>query len=104
MIQYRLLKVSSLFLMVALPALMVALPAGGQVAVFEGLAVSMPANGECDPCDMDCDGAINAFDIEPFLNILFGGATPCDDCTGDVDGDGVVNAFDIEPFLNCLFP
>ncbi len=26
----------------------------------------------CDPCDMNCDGDINAFDIEPFLDLLFG--------------------------------
>ncbi len=25
----------------------------------------------CDPCDMNCDGDINALDIEPFLNCLF---------------------------------
>ncbi len=60
--------------------------------------------GTCDACDMNCDGDVNAFDIEPFLDLLFGGAVPCNTCTGDVNGDGVVDAFDIEPFLNCLFP
>lgn len=25
----------------------------------------------CDPCDMNCDGGIDASDIEPFLNCLF---------------------------------
>ncbi len=58
----------------------------------------------CDPCDMNCDGVINAFDIEPFLDLLFGGPVPCDTCTGDVNGDGNIDAFDIEPFLACLFP
>ena len=58
----------------------------------------------CDACDMDCDGEINAFDIEPFLDLLFGGGIPCNFCTGETNGDGVVNAFDIEPFLECLFP
>jgi hypothetical protein len=58
----------------------------------------------CDPCDMNCDGAINAFDIEPFLDLLFGPGPPCNTCTGDVNGDGVIDAFDIEPFLECLFP
>ena len=59
----------------------------------------------CDPCDMNCDGDINAFDIEPFLDLLFDPkATPCNTCTGDVDGNGVIDAFDIEPFLECLFP
>jgi hypothetical protein len=60
--------------------------------------------GDCDPCDMNCDGAVNAFDIEPFLEILFEGLVPCNSCTGDVNGDGVIDAFDIEPFLECLFP
>ena len=59
----------------------------------------------CDPCDMNCDGEVNAFDIEPFLDLLFSpNAPPCDTCTGDVDGNGVIDAFDIEPFLECLFP
>jgi hypothetical protein len=58
----------------------------------------------CDPCDMNCDGQIDTFDIEPFLDLLFGGGDPCDECTGDVNGDGDINAFDIEPFLACLFP
>jgi len=60
--------------------------------------------GDCDPCDMNCDGDINAFDIEPFLDLLFGPGPPCNTCTGDVNGDGVIDAFDIEPFLECLFP
>ena len=60
--------------------------------------------GGCEPCDMNCDGQIDAFDIEPFLGILFNGDTPCDACTGDVNGDANINAFDIEPFLECLFP
>ena len=58
----------------------------------------------CDPCDMNCDSEINAFDIEPFLDLLFNNATPCGTCAGDVNADGIIDAFDIEPFLNCLFP
>jgi hypothetical protein len=59
----------------------------------------------CDPCDMNCDGIVNAFDIEPFLELLFDpNAVPCAECTGDVNGDGTIDAFDIEPFLMCLFP
>ena len=57
----------------------------------------------CDPCDMNCDEEINAFDIEPFLELLFGGGERCAPCTGDVNGDDEINAFDIEPFLECLF-
>ena len=58
----------------------------------------------CQPCDMNCDDVVDAFDVEPFLGLLFEGSGPCASCTGDVNGDGVIDAFDIEPFLGCLFP
>ena len=68
-----------------------------------GVAVT-PERG-CDPCDTNCDWAVNAFDIEPFLDLLFDpNARPCNTCTGDVNHAGLIDAFDIEPFLNCLFP
>jgi outer membrane protein assembly factor BamB len=61
--------------------------------------------------DLNCDGAIDAFDIEPYLLILFDPETyaaeypKCDGQTaGDINVDGSVNAFDIEPFLELLFP
>ncbi len=38
---------------------------------------------------------MSRFDIEPFLELRFGGGVPCDNCTGDANGDGVVDAFDI---------
>ena len=69
-----------------------------------GVALISADDEVCDPCDMNCDGAIDAFDIEPFLDLLFQGPPPCAECTGDVNGDGVIDAFDIEPFLECLFP
>ena len=53
---------------------------------------------------MNCDGEVNEFDVEPFLDLLFDGATPCNTCSGDANGDGTIDAFDIEPFLTCLFP
>ena len=60
--------------------------------------------------DVNCDGAIDAMDIEPFLLALFdpdGYARSYPDCDidlADVNGDGILNAFDIEPFLGLLFP
>ncbi|MCZ6817849.1 MAG: hypothetical protein O7F76_14275 [Planctomycetota bacterium] len=62
------------------------------------------AVAECDPCDMNCDGVVDALDIEPFLDLLFGGGTPCDFCTGDVNGDMRIDAGDIQGFIECLFP
>ncbi len=57
----------------------------------------------CDPCDMNCDGQVNALDIEDFLDLLFAAGVPCNGCTGDVNRDGRIDAGDIEPFLICLF-
>lgn len=60
--------------------------------------------------DVNCDGGIDAFDIEPFLLALFEAEEytnqypDCDINLADVNGDGVMDAFDIEPFLNRLFP
>ena len=60
--------------------------------------------------DVNCDGAIDAFDIEPFLLVLFDPegyrlAHPtCDALLADIDQNGRVDAFDIEPFIDLLFP
>ena len=59
---------------------------------------------DCDPCDMNCDGVVDALDIESFIGLLFLGDEPCQPCTGDVNGDGFIDANDIEGFINCLFP
>lgn len=59
----------------------------------------------CDPCDTNCDGEFNAFDIGPFLELLFDpNAQPCDWCSGDANGDGQIDAFDLEAFLGCITP
>ncbi len=72
-------------------------------SVPNGRAVSCPACGGCDPCDANCDGAVDAFDIEPFIDVLVNpNPMPCSSCAGDANGDMVVDAFDIEPFINCL--
>jgi len=60
------------------------------------------------PGDLNCDGAINNFDIDPFVlaltdSIAYARAYPhCDWILGDVNGDGVVNNFDIDPFVTLL--
>ncbi len=59
--------------------------------------------------DANCDGAVDFFDIDPFLLALFDSsqyaATLCggDFCAVDVDCSGTVDFFDIDPFLACLF-
>ena len=60
--------------------------------------------------DVNCDGTINALDIEPFLVALFepgqySARFPnCDIELADLNGDGAIDALDIEPFLGLLFP
>jgi len=58
--------------------------------------------------DLNCDGAINAFDIDPFTLALtdpagYAAAYPnCDIDLADINADGQVNAFDIDPFVDLL--
>ncbi|MBU0641596.1 MAG: right-handed parallel beta-helix repeat-containing protein [Planctomycetes bacterium] len=62
--------------------------------------------------DLNCDGAINGFDIDAFVLALQ--ATPpdyaeyyaqypdCDHMLADINGDGTVNGFDIDAFVELL--
>jgi hypothetical protein len=60
--------------------------------------------------DVNCDGSIDAFDIEPFVTALvdpeaYLAAYPtCDPALADANGDERVDAFDIEPFTRLLIP
>jgi hypothetical protein len=60
--------------------------------------------------DANCDGVIDAFDIEPFIAALldpvgYAVAYPrCDFMLADINADGAVDAFDIEPFIALLLP
>jgi hypothetical protein len=58
--------------------------------------------------DLNCDGTVNTFDIDPFVLALTSPETyaeqfpACDYLLADIDGDGSVNAFDIDPFVELL--
>ncbi len=58
--------------------------------------------------DLNCDGLINAFDIDPFVLALTAPeeyALTFPECSlmlADVNCDGLINAFDIDPFVVCL--
>jgi hypothetical protein len=60
--------------------------------------------------DLNCDGHVDAFDIEPFVTALLDRQRylmvypSCDPLLGDVNEDGVLDAFDIEPFTGLLVP
>lgn len=56
----------------------------------------------CVPCDINADGSINGFDIDPFVALLTGIGVPIYPCSGDMNGDGSVNGFDIDPFVTAL--
>ncbi len=58
--------------------------------------------------DLNCDGAVNAFDIDAFVLAVTDAAgyevsyPDCDVYLADCNEDGVVNAFDIDPFVGLL--
>ncbi|MGE0481067.1 MAG: hypothetical protein AB7Q17_11405 [Phycisphaerae bacterium] len=60
------------------------------------------------PGDLNCDGLVNNFDIDPFVLALtdpasYAAAFPtCDISRADVNDDGLVNNFDIDPFVALL--
>ncbi len=59
--------------------------------------------------DLNCDGEVNALDIEGFILALFDPAQypiqypDCDINLADINGDGTIDALDIEEFINLLF-
>lgn len=72
-----------------------------------GVAVIV-GGSQWDLGDMNCDGAVDAFDVDPFVLALtdpvgYAAAFPnCDLMNGDCNGDGVLDAFDIDPFVAIL--
>jgi hypothetical protein len=84
----------------------------GGTESFDGL--NQPVAG--DSCvttafrgDLNCDGLLNAFDIDPFVVALtdpagYASLYPSCNwlCTRDINCDGSVNAFDIDPFVELL--
>lgn len=58
--------------------------------------------------DLNCDGVVDFFDIDPFVLALTGQAgydaafPDCEYLAADADGDGGVDFFDIDPFVGLL--
>lgn len=72
---------------------------------------SLLVNQTCAPvlvADLNCDGLVNNFDIDPFVLAISDPAgyqaqfPNCDISAGDTNGDGLVNNFDIDPFVAIL--
>lgn len=59
-------------------------------------------------CDINCDGGVNVFDIDPFVVALVSpeqyalSYPTCDIRAADINRDGRVDVFDIDCFRNCM--
>ncbi|QOJ14745.1 MAG: hypothetical protein HRU75_08875 [Planctomycetia bacterium] len=77
---------------------------GAPIAMVSGVLALTPGL----PGDMNCDCAVNNFDIDPFVEALVNpeayaaAHADCDLLAADVDGDGLVTNFDIDPFVQLL--
>jgi outer membrane protein assembly factor BamB len=96
---------------VAVPNINIGAPAIGPdgTLVVCGVGTSVVAyrtpRNPVTPGDVNCDGVVNNFDIDPFVLAItdpeaYALAYPdCDIAAADVNGDGQVNNFDIDPFV-----
>lgn len=80
-----------------------------------GESLDADGNGVPDECeagamigDLNCDGVVNSFDIDPFVLAItnpsgYQAAFPgCSIMNADANADGSVNSFDIDPFVGLL--
>jgi hypothetical protein len=81
--------------------------------IASGTSLDANGNGIPDECesllgDMNCDGLINGYDIDPFVLALTDPAAyqasypACEIMHADINGDGTVNGYDIDPFVSLL--
>jgi hypothetical protein len=72
--------------------------------------VNIYCNQPSVPGDLNCDGVLNAFDIDPFVLALtspadYAAAYPgCNINNADCNGDGQINVFDVDPFVDLIIP
>jgi hypothetical protein len=72
------------------------------------LRIDLDQIGAAPPGDLNCDGVVNGFDIDPFVIALtdpdgYAALFPdCDRTLADINGDGTVDGFDIDPFVLLL--
>jgi hypothetical protein len=79
--------------------------ASGPANIYNAAMLSGPFTPPPPMGDVNCDGAVNAFDIDPFIKCLISDSptAPCTNCsTADIDENGDINAFDIDPFVQCV--
>jgi hypothetical protein len=79
-----------------------------EAAVDDFLVISFQCTDLYVPGDLNCDGLVNAFDIDPFVLALSNPAQyqqqypDCNYMLADINADGQLNAFDIDPFVDLL--
>ena len=81
----------------------------GNVALWEDFSLRFYGT-EIAPLvgDLNCDGAINLFDVDPFILAVsdpagYAAVHPtCDIAAGDCNADGTVDLFDVDPFVELL--
>lgn len=78
--------------------------------IFPGFTpVRLGVTRSCTRGDLNCDGRVDNFDIDPFVQALldpsgYAASHPaCDRRNGDLNGNGTLDFFDIEPFVQRLF-
>ncbi|MFH1748039.1 MAG: hypothetical protein ABIG44_13470 [Planctomycetota bacterium] len=80
---------------------------GGNLQLVGGFWFSA-AESQYGLGDMNCDGAVNAYDIDGFICAVspacdYEGLYPdCDRMLADCNGDGAVNAYDIDGFITLV--
>ena len=95
---------------------------GGSLVYTQQVGASLDADGDLDANeyvafplgstyaigDLNCDGQVDYFDIDPFVLAVtnpsaYDLAYPdCDRSLADCNDDGTVNNFDIDPFVDLL--
>ncbi|MGE0479778.1 MAG: beta strand repeat-containing protein, partial [Phycisphaerae bacterium] len=75
---------------------------------YSGGTVTLRFEGVSGRGDLDCNGMVNNFDINPFVLAIADPAAyalmypGCDLNRADINGDGLVNNFDINGFVDCI--
>jgi hypothetical protein len=69
--------------------------------------IALEGPNDALPGDVNCDGVLNFFDIDPFVMLLvepagYAATYACDPVFGDMNRDDQVDFFDIDPFVAAL--
>lgn len=88
----------------------------GTPLIDGGTCATTPCNMVCLRGDVNCDGRVDNFDIDPFVLALVDGSAPLPppnwvfgegcwairSCSCDINRDAGFNGFDVDPFISCM--